>query len=110
MITTKLESPSAEQLVLASILENNGLHDDIGGLLGADDFTVPEYRAVWGAITDLKNLRRSFDPVQAAGYMLDRGWTMRKRSSAASSMVVTPDARQPSAMRNASGNIPFYAT
>jgi len=73
MITTKLESPSTEQLVLASILETNGLHDDIGGLLGADDFTVPEYRAVWGAITDLKNLRRSFDPVQVAGYMLDRG-------------------------------------
>lgn len=73
MITTKLESPSAEQLVLASIIENNGLHDDIGGLLGADDFTVPEYRAVWGAITDLKNLRRSFDLVQVAGYMLDRG-------------------------------------
>ena len=38
MITAKLESPSAEQLVLASIIENNGLHDDIGGLLGADDF------------------------------------------------------------------------
>ncbi len=73
MITAKLESPSAEQLVLASIIENNGLHDDIGGLLGADDFTVPEYRAVWGAITDLKNLRRSFDLVQVAGYMLDRG-------------------------------------
>ena len=73
MIATKLESPSAEQLVLASIIETNGLHDDIGGLLGADDFTVPEYRAVWGAITDLKNLRRSFDPVQVAGYMLDRG-------------------------------------
>lgn len=73
MITAKLESPSAEQLVLASIIENNGLHDDIGGMLGADDFTVPEYRAVWGAITDLKNLRRSFDLVQVAGYMLDRG-------------------------------------
>ena len=73
MNTVKLESPSAEQLVLASIIENNGLHDDIGGMLGADDFTVPEYRAVWGAITDLKNLRRSFDLVQVAGYMLDRG-------------------------------------
>lgn len=73
MIAAKLESPSAEQLVLASIIENNGLHDDIGGMLGADDFTVPEYRAVWGAITDLKNLHRAFDAVQVAEYLLDRG-------------------------------------
>ena len=55
MITTKLESPSAEQRsFLPASSKTNGLHDDIGGLLGADDFTVPEYRAVWGAITDLK--------------------------------------------------------
>lgn len=73
MTTAKLESPSAEQLVLASIIETNMLLDDIGGMLGADDFTVPEYRAVWGAITDLKNLRRAFDAVQVAEYLLDRG-------------------------------------
>ena len=73
MITAKLESPSAEQLVLASIIETNGLLDDIASLIGSDDFTVPEYRAVWGAITDLKNLRRAFDAVQVAEHLLDRG-------------------------------------
>lgn len=73
MITAKLESPSAEQVVLSSIIESNSLLDDIAGMIGADDFTVPEYRSVWGAITDLKNLRRSFDAVQVAEYLLDRG-------------------------------------
>jgi len=73
MTTAKLESPSAEQLVLASIIEANGLLDDIASLIGADDFTVPEYRAVWGAITDLQNLRRAFDAVQVAEHLLDRG-------------------------------------
>jgi len=73
MTTAKLESPSAEQLVLASIIEANGLLDDIASIVGYDDFTVPEYRAVWGAITDLKNLRRAFDAVQVAEHLLDRG-------------------------------------
>lgn len=73
MTTAKLESPSAEQLVLASIIEANGLLDDIASVVGVDDFTVPEYRAVWGAITDLKNLRRAFDAVQVAEHLLDRG-------------------------------------
>lgn len=73
MTTAKLESPSAEQLVLASIIESNGLLDDIASVVGVDDFTVPEYRAVWGAITDLKNLRRAFDAVQVAEHLLDRG-------------------------------------
>lgn len=73
MTTAKLESPSAEQLVLASVIEANGLLDDIASLIGSDDFTVPEYRAVWGAITDLKNLRRAFDAVQVAEHLLDRG-------------------------------------
>ena len=73
MITAKLESPSAEQMVLASIIETNMLLDDIASMIGADDFTVPEYRAVWGAITDLKSLRRPFDALQIIEYMRDRG-------------------------------------
>lgn len=73
MSTAKLESPSAEQIVLASIIESNGFLDDIASMIGADDFTVPEHRAVWSAITDLKNLRRSFDAVQVAGYLCERG-------------------------------------
>ena len=59
---------------------------------------------------NLKNLRRSFDPVQVAGYMLDRGWMMPESIIGGIVRADTPDARQPSAMRNASGNIPFYAT
>ena len=73
MITTKLESPSAEQVVLSSLMEQNGLLDDVGSMIAADDFTVPEYRAIWGAIGDLKNLRRAFDPVQVTEHMLDIG-------------------------------------
>lgn len=73
MITTKLESPSAEQVVLSSVMEQNGLIDDVASTIAADDFTVPEYRAIWGAISDLRNLRRAFDPVQVAEHMLDLG-------------------------------------
>lgn len=73
MITAKLESPSAEQLVLSSVMEQNGLLDDVSGILGADDFTVPEYRAVWGAINDLKNMRRAFDAVQVMEHLNDIG-------------------------------------
>ncbi len=73
MIPAKLESPSAEQLVLASVIENNGLLDDVIGVVGIDDFTIPEHRATWGAVTDLKNLRRSFDALQVVEYLLDRG-------------------------------------
>jgi len=74
MTTARLESPSAEQFILASIIETNALLDDVGGMLGADDFTVPEYRAVWGAINDLKRLSRPFDLVQVAGHLRDIGF------------------------------------
>lgn len=64
---------SQEQDVIACVMENQSMLDDISGVISRNDFAAPAHRLLWDAIGNLHDLRRSFDATSLSQYLTETG-------------------------------------
>ena len=62
-----------EKDVIACVMNNQGMLDDIAGIISRNDFSAPPHRIVWDAIVSLHDLKRSFDADSVVHYLTETG-------------------------------------